>query len=276
MATPAVSADRNGRKTMKKFLCFVLTVIFMLAVIGCGGEKKADAPAQKAISETVLRVGTNANYPPFEYYQKSTKSFIGFDIELMQGVAREMGYSKVEFVDMEFNKLLPSLKEGKVDAVISCLTVTDDRKKEIDFTQPYLVSANVAVGASDTKTRSTGAMKGKRIAVEAGSIHVKQARQYSDTVVECSGAEEALKLIMDKKADFAIMDNYTARFFITHFYNGKLSIMAELQDDADTRVGIAIAKDNKELMEKLNTGLRKYREDAAYYQMKNNYFGKLL
>ena len=254
---------------MKKFLCFVLTVILMLAVMGCGGEKKADAPAQKALSETVLRVGTNANYPPFEYYQKSTKSFIGFEIERMQGVAREMGYSKVEFVDREFNKLLPSLKEGKVDAVISCLTVTDDRKKDVDFTQPYLVSANVAVGASDTKTRSTGAMK-------AGSIHVKQARQYSDNVVECGGSEEALKLIMDKKADFAIMDNYTARFFITHFYNGKLNIMAELQDDTDTRVGIAIAKGNKELMEKLNMGLRKYREDAAYYQMKNNYFGKLL
>ncbi len=260
---------------MKKFLCFVLTVIFMLAVMGCGGENKADAPSQKAVSETVLRVGTNANYPPFEYYQKSTKSFIGFDVELMQGVAREMGYSKVEFVDMEFNKLLPSLKEGRVDAVISCLTVTDDRKKEVDFTQPYLVSTNVAVGSTDMKTRSTDAMKDKRIAAETGSIHVKQARQYSGTVIECNGAEEALKLIMDKKADFAIMDNYTARFFITHFYNGKLSIMAELQDDTDTRVGIAVAKGNKELMEKLNTGLRKYREDAAYHQMKNNYFGKL-
>jgi len=182
----------------------------------------------------------------------------------------------VEFVDMEFNKLLPSLKEGKVDAVISCMTVTEDRKKEVDFTQPYLVSTNVAVGSTDMKTRSADAMKGKRIAAEAGSVHVKQARQYSGTVIECNGAEEALKLIMDKKADFAIMDNYTARFFITQFYNGKLSIMAELQDDTDTRVSIAVAKGNRELADKLNTGLRKYREDAAYYQMKNNYFGKLL
>ncbi|MBR1495782.1 MAG: ABC transporter substrate-binding protein [Succiniclasticum sp.] len=261
---------------MKKFLCFVLTVFFILAVMGCGGEKKAAAPAQKAVSETVLRVGTNAKYPPFEYYQNASKAFIGFDVDLMQGVAREMGYNRVEFVDMEFNKLIPSLKEGKVDAVISCLAVTDDRRKEVDFTQPYLVSGNVAVGSSDTETRSTGAMKGKRIAVEADSIHAKQARQYSGTVIECEGAEEALKLIMDKKADFAIMDNYTARFFITHFYNGKLSITAELQDDTDNRVGIAVAKGNKELMDKLNTGLRKYREDAAYYQMKNNYFGKLL
>ena len=81
----------------------------MLAVIGCGGEKKADAPAQKAVSETVLRVGTNANYPPFEYYQKASKAFIGFDVELMQGVAREMGYSKVEFVDSVPN--IPAIPE---------------------------------------------------------------------------------------------------------------------------------------------------------------------
>ena len=182
----------------------------------------------------------------------------------------------MEFVDMEFGKLLPSLKDGKVDAVISCLTVTEERKKEVDFTQPYLASSNVAVGFSDTATRSAGALKGKRIAAEAGSIHVKQAGQYSDTVVECGGAEEALKLILDKKADFAILDNYTARFYITNFYKGKLSIVAELQDDTDTRAGIAVAKGNRELADRLNTGLQKYREDAAYYQMKNNYFGKLL
>jgi polar amino acid transport system substrate-binding protein len=261
---------------MKKILCVVLAIICMLAFAGCGGgANKADAPGQKTAAGKVLRVGTNANYPPFEYYQGASKTFIGFDIELMQGVAREAGYSKVEFVDLEFSKLLPSLKDGKVDAIISCLTVTAERRKEVDFTQPYLVSANVAVGPSDTKTRSADAMKDKRIAVEAGSIHVKQAKTYSGTVIECGGAEEALKLIMDRKADFAIMDNYTARFYNTHFYKGKLSIVAELQDDTDTRVSIAVAKGNKELLDKLNAGLRKYWEDAAYYQLKNTYFGKL-
>ncbi len=121
---------------MKKIMCFVLTMICLLAVAGCGGgAKKADATAgQKAAAEKVLRVGTNANYPPFEYYQEASKTFIGFDIELMQGVAREAGYTRVEFVDMEFGKLLTSLKDGKVDAVISCLTMTEERKKEVDFT----------------------------------------------------------------------------------------------------------------------------------------------
>ncbi|MBR4909275.1 MAG: amino acid ABC transporter substrate-binding protein [Acidaminococcaceae bacterium] len=257
---------------MKKILCFVFAIICLLAVAGCGGgTKKAEAPGEK-----VLRVGTSANYPPFAYYQEASKAYIGFDVELMQGLAREMGYNRVEFVDMKFNNLLSSLKDKQVDVVISCLTITDERKQVVDFTQPYLVSTNVAVGLTDTKIRSAGAMKDKRIAAEAGSIHVKQAKQYSGTVIECGGAEEALKMVVDKKADFAILDNYTARFYITHFYKGKLSVMAELQNDTDTRVGIAVAKGNTELADRLNESLRKYREDAAYYQMKNMYFGKLM
>ena len=138
------------------------------------------------------------------------------------------------------------------------------------------MSTNVAVGLSETQTRSAGAMKDKRIAAEAGSVHVKQAKQHSGTVIECSGAEEALKMVADKKADFAILDNYTARFYITHFYKGRLSVVAELQEDTDTRVGIAVAKGNTKLADRLNEGLQKYREDAAYYQLKNTYFGKLM
>ena len=98
---------------MKKILCFVLAIVCLLAVAGCGGHapQQAGAPVHKeSHTEKVLRVGTDADYPPFEYYQESTKAFIGFDVELIQGVAREAGYSKVEFVDLEFNNLLPSLK----------------------------------------------------------------------------------------------------------------------------------------------------------------------
>ena len=261
---------------MKKILCLVLTVICLLAVAACGGTKKADIPAPKqAAAEKVLRVGTDSDYPPFGYYQEATKTFIGFDIELMQGVAREMGYNRVEFVDLEFNNLLPSLQDGQVDAVIACMTITDERRKVADFTEPYLVSSNVAVSAFGTETRGVDAMKDKRIAVEVGSIHAKQAKNYSGNVIACSNAEEALKLVLSKEADYAIMDNYTARFFITNYFNGRLSVMAELPDDTHTNIGIAVAKGNKEMVEKLNAGLKDYQKLASYYQMKKSYFGKM-
>lgn len=262
---------------MKKILSFVLVMVCLLAFAGCGGHApKAGAPShQEAHAEKVLRVGTDSDYPPFEYYQEATKAFIGFDIELMQGLAREIGYSKVEFVDLEFNNLLPSLKDGQVDAVISCMNITDERRKMADFTEPYLKSYNVVIGAAGTKAGSTDIMKGKRVAAEIGSIHEKQAKQYSGTVIECGGAEEALKLVMADKADFAIMDHFTALFYMNNFHNGKLAIVGALPGEKETDIAIAVAKGNKELLDKLNAALGKYRENAAYHQLKTTYFGKL-
>ena len=231
-------------------MCLVLTVICLLALAGCGGgTKNAEAPVQKQAAEKVLRVGIDADYPPFGYYQEVNKTFLGFDVELIQGVARKMGYTKVNFVDLEFNNLLPSLQDGQVDAVISCMTITDERRKMVDFTEPYLISSNVVIGSVDTKATNLDAMKDKRIAAEVGSVHAKQAKQYARNVITCSSAEEALKLVMDKKADFAIVDNHTAGFFITNFYN-------------------------KELADQLNEGLREYMQTASYLQMKKTYFGK--
>ena len=262
---------------MKKFLCFVLTMVCLFVLAGCGGGvQKTEAPAQKQTdAEKVLRVGTDADYPPFEYYQEASKAFTGFDIELMQGVAKEMGYNRVEFVNLDFDKLLPALNDKKVDAVISCLTVTEERKGKVDFTEPYLDSPNVAVGPAGTNFSSMDVLKGKSVAVEAGSIHVKEAKKYSDKVVECSYAGEALKMVADKKADFAIMDYYTARFFITHNYNSKLTVLTAMPDNKDTGIAIAVAKGNKEMLDKVNAGLGKYKTTAAFMQLKNTYFGKL-
>ncbi len=262
---------------MKKILCFIFAVVCLLVLGGCGGgTQTAEAPVQKqAAAETVLRVGTDADYPPFEYYQETSKTFTGFDIELMQGVAKEMGYSRVEFVNLDFDKLLPALNDKKVDAVISCLTVTEERKGKVDFTEPYLESPNVAVGPAGTNFNGMGVLKGKSVAVEAGSIHVKEAKKFSDKVVECSYAGEALKMVADKKADFAIMDHYTARFFITHNYNSKLTVLSAMPDNKDTGIAISVAKGNKEMLDKVNAGLAKYKTTAAFMQLKNTYFGKL-
>lgn len=263
---------------MKKVLSVVLAIVCLLAITGFGGRADRDemSARQEAPARKVLRVGTAVDYPPFAYYQEATKTHIGFDVELMHGLAREMGYDRVEFVNTDFNDMLPSLQEGKVDAVISCMTVTDERRKEADFTETYLEGVTSAVVAPfGTNSRSADALKGKRIAVEAGSVHVNQAKQYSGAVIECASAEEALKLVMDKKADFAVMDNYAARFYIANFYRDRLNLMTELPGSKESGIGIAVAKGNKEMLDKLNAALQNYRDTAAYHQIKRSYFGRL-
>lgn len=263
---------------MKKFLGAVLAMVSLLAVTGFGGGTEQTNPSarQEVAAGKVLRVGIASAYPPFAYYQEASETHIGFDIELMRGLGREMGYDKVEFVDTGFDGLLPSLREGKVDAAISRVTVTDERKQAADFTESCLEGVNgVVVAPIGATARSADDMKGKRIAVEAGSARGTQAKQYSGTVVECGSAEEALKLVLDKKADFAVMDNYTARFYLANFYKDKLKLMTELPGDAEGSIGIAVAKGNKEMLDKLNAALQNYRGTAAYHQIKRSYFGRL-
>ena len=259
---------------MRKILGVVLAVVCLLSLAGCGGgTPKAETPAPK--QEKVLRVGTAANYPPFEYFQKASNTFTGFDIELMQGVAQEMGCSKVEFVNLEFEKLLPSLKDKQIDAIISCMTITEGRLKDMDFTEPYLDSGFVMVSRSDIEDKSLSAILGKKIAAEKGTLSVTAAKEYTKDVMECGSAEECLKLVADKKADFAMMDHYAGRFYVTNTFNGKLTVMTELHDARDKGIAIAVAKGNKELLGKLNEGLGKYRTTADFQQLKNTYFGKL-
>ena len=263
---------------MKKIMSIILAVICLLAVTGFGDKANPSEGTlrQEASAEKVLRVGTTVDYPPFAYYQEASGTHIGFDIELMHGLAREMGYDKVEFVNTDFNQLLPSLQEGKVDAVIACMTVTDERREAADFTASYLEGVRaVVVAPYGMEAGGADTMKGKRIAVEAGSVHVNQAKQYSETVIECGSVEEALKLVLDKQADFAVMDNYTARFFIANFYRDRLTLAADLSGGMERGIGIAVAKGNQEMLDKLNASLQNYRETAAYYQIKRSYFGRL-
>ena len=263
---------------MKKLLSAALAIVCLLVVtgFGVGTDHANESERQEGSTEKVLRVGTASNDPPFAYYQAATDTYIGFDMELMRGLGREMGYDKVEFVQTDFNQLLPSLQEGKVDAVIACMTVTDERRETADFTASYLEGVRaVVVAPYGMEAGGADTMKGKRIAVEAGSVHVNQAKQYSETVIECGSVEEALKLVLDKQADFAVMDNYTARFFIANFYRDRLALAADLSGGMERGIGIAVAKGNQEMLDKLNTALQNYRETAAYYQIKRTYFGRL-
>ena len=262
---------------MKKVLSIVLAIMSLFAFTGFVRDaEKGDRPVrQEAPAEKVLRVGADSSAPPFAYYQQASKTCIGFDVELMRGLAGSMGYDRVEFVPADSNNLLPSLQNGKVDAAIFSRNVTDEQRRAVDFTEPYLERSGVAIALSGTEVQSAEDMKDKRIAVEAGSAYAKHANQYSDAVILCGNAEEALKMVLEQKADFAVMDNYTARFYVANFYKDKLKLMAGWPDDTGTGVGIAVAKGNQEMLDKLNAALQNYRGTAAYYQTKRSYFGRL-
>ncbi len=136
---------------MKKILSIILsiTMLFSIATIAFAGEVITSTATSEV--EGVIKVGVNAEYAPFEYYDEEGK-LTGFDIDLMNCIGERIGYD-VKYVDMSFDMLVSAVSSGKVDCAISTFSVTDEREHYMDFTRPYL-AANVTYKDGETVTEA--------------------------------------------------------------------------------------------------------------------------
>jgi len=114
---------------------FILVLALLLTA--CGGQKAANH-LEAIKSAGTIKVGTSADYPPFESVDANGNK-VGFDIDLMNEIAKRLGV-KIEWVDMPFDSLIAAVQEGKIDAAISAFNYTEDRDKQIDFSEAYYTS----------------------------------------------------------------------------------------------------------------------------------------
>ena len=120
---------------MKKILALVLVCMFALTGM--------------AMAET-LKMGTNAAFPPYEFYDDETGAIVGIDAEVAAAIAEKLGY-ELEIVDMDFDSLIPAVANGKVDMVLAGLTVTEERKQNVDFTTSYATGVQVVIVKEDSE-----------------------------------------------------------------------------------------------------------------------------
>ncbi|MCS6907516.1 MAG: ABC transporter substrate-binding protein [Anaerolineales bacterium] len=118
-------------KTIIRFLAFL--VLISLPLSGC--REAPQSRLERIKQAGVIKVGTSADYPPFEYVDESGNK-VGFDIELMEEIGKRLGV-KVEWVDMPFDSLIAGVQEGKIDCSISAFNYTEERDKVVDFSDPY-------------------------------------------------------------------------------------------------------------------------------------------
>ena len=122
---------------MKKIFIMIMAMLTACCLMaGCGGkdEKKSAAPAEK-----ILRVGTEPSFAPFEFQKEGSKELVGYDIDIINAVGKKMGY-KVVISSMGFDGLIPALQAGNLDIAISGMTITEDRKKAVSFSDSYYTS----------------------------------------------------------------------------------------------------------------------------------------
>ncbi len=256
---------------MKKFSKIMVAGVLAASMVffaGCGGDKK-DA--------NVLTVGTNAAFEPFEMMAEDGKTIIGFDVDLINAIAADQGL-EVEMVNMEFDGLVMAVKSGQLDAAIAGMSVTDERKESVDFTNTYYdAGLNIAVAADNTDITSEADLAGKVVASQIGTTGAAKAQELKEAgvVAEVKLLENinvCMMSLSNGEVDAVIMDiPVNGAYVAAHPETAKIA--APIVSGEPESFAIAVAKDNTELLDKLNAGLENVIADGTYMEIYDKYFG---
>lgn len=255
---------------MKKKISLVLAVIMLFSIIvtGCGKDesngKAENNELEKIIDNKKIVLGTNADYPPFEFHAiiDGKDEIVGFDIEIAKYIADELGV-ELEIKDMEFDKLLGGLSTGMLDFVIAAMN--PDPEREANFTDVYY-EANLSVLVTKDSTSEITTIEdldGKSIGVQIGTTQEGIAQtDIKDADVKSLGTNPDIVMnLKTKKIDCAIMETPVAKSFAK--VNDDLIIVDDLIIDSGTDgVAIAVKKGNDQLTEKLNEILAKIKSEG--------------
>ncbi len=218
--------------------------------------------------DNVLRVGTDATFPPMEFVDNGKRT--GFDIELVEAIGKAMG-KQVEWVDIDFKGLVPGLISKRFDMAVSAIYITDERKKVVDFTTPYYAGGLVAmVKDSNTALQKLSDLDGKKVSVQVGTKSVSYLEQNFPKVqrVEVEKNQEMFNLVDIGRADAAVTGKPAA-----YQYVRTRPGLRVLQEQITTEeYGMAIRKDSPELTKAVNAALTKLKADGTYDAIVKKWF----
>ncbi|WP_010298358.1 ABC transporter substrate-binding protein [Candidatus Odyssella thessalonicensis] len=227
-----------------------------LLLIGC---KKEETPASSAANKII--VGLSADYPPFEYFKDG--KIVGFDVALMEALAQRIGVD-VEFKDMNFDGIIGALQSKRIDASISSITATEERKQAVDFTAPYYAGSISLVCTADALIATANELKGQTVGLQTGSIYEMYATQElkpKNPELVIKGLPKVPDLIQDLKSKRIVgilMGSTEAKRLLIEQPTLKVIPV----DGSETELAIALPKGSP-LKDKLDQALAAMKADGS-------------
>lgn len=246
-----------------------LSVIVLLALIAFTGCSKKDG--NQASGAMKIVVASDCTWPPMEMVNEN-KEIVGFDIDLMKEIAKAGGF-EVEIKNTAWDGIFAGLGSDQYDAVISSVTITEDRKKEMDFSIPYINAGQVIVVPAATEGVSTLAdLKGKQVGAQIGTTGAMEIDKVEG--VKKKSYDElglAIQDLANGKIDAVVCDTPIAANYAlqTESYKGQLKIAGE--SFTEELYGIAVKKDNQEVLDKINAGLEKVLESGINKELEEKW-----
>lgn len=229
------------------------------------GESAAADGELKLVEEGKLIVSTNAEFPPYEYYDAN--EIVGIDIEIAQAIADKLGL-ELEVKDGAFDAIIAEVVSGKADIGIAGMTVTDERKQNVDFSDSYATGTQVIIVKGDSEIKSAADLEGKSIGVQLGTTGDIMATDIKDSKVEqYNKGMDAVQALSQGKIDAVIIDSEPAKFYEKEVSGLKILDEAFAVED----YAIALKKGNTALQSKINEALKELKAEGKIDEIIGKY-----
>jgi polar amino acid transport system substrate-binding protein len=247
--------NQGGAYMFRKIVTGLLLGLLVLGIASCGKKEP-----------TKITIASDATFPPMELVD-TNKNLIGFDIDLMNAAAAAGGFT-VEFKNTAWDGIFAGLDNGKYDAVMSSVTITDERKKTMDFSMPYINAGQILTVRADLNGVTTLAdMKGKTVGAQIGTTgafeidKVKAANNIKEKTYDEIGL--AFEDLVNSRIDGVVVDSPTAASYALQNdnYKGKLKTVGT--PFTEEYYGVAVKKGNTKVLDLINAGLKKVIDSGA-------------
>ncbi len=269
---------------MKKLLALLLTAAMTMTMLtACGSSEAAAEPAteeaaaeeaaaeaaSQALADGVLTVGTNAEFPPFEFVGDDGQPD-GFDMALVKEIGKKLGV-EVKIENMEFASLVTSIG-SKIDIAAAGMTVTEERQQTVDFSNPYYEAVQYVVLPVDSAIATAADLEGKTIGVQLGTTGDFIATDIADTTVApYNKAVDAVNDLINGKVDCVIIDKNPALVFAGKFADQVVAVDGAQFEFGIENYAIALPKGDTVLADKINTAIEEIKADGTFDELVKTY-----
>lgn len=256
---------------MKKLSIAMLSMVLAgsMLLTACGGgntQATEDTGSDTQQSETaenteggVLRMGTNATFPPYEYVDENNE-VAGIDADIAAAIADKLGM-ELEITDMAFDSLIPALQSDTIDIVLAGMTVDPERAESVNFTDSYATGVQVIIVPEDSDIASPDDLEGKNIGVQTGTTGDLQCTDAygQEFVKQFDNGPLAVAALLNGQIDCVVIDNEPAKNYVAANEGLKILDTAYANED----YAAALAKEDTELYEQVNTAIQELKEDGT-------------
>lgn len=257
---------------MKKLFSIILSIVMIFSIIACGANSSSSAnnssnENQASTNTKKLVMCTNAEFPPYEYHDGT--NIIGIDIDIIKKIGEMKGF-EVEIMDIAFDATIPAVMNGKADFAMSGMTVTEDRKQNVDFTHTYQTAIQNVIVPSNSPIKTIEDMKGKKIGVIEGYTGDLYATEDfgEEFISRYHKNTDGFQSLKSGRIDAFVIDDQVAKALVAED-GGDYKILDSAY--ALEEYAIAVKKGNTEILNMLNSAIDELKSNGELQKIINKY-----